>query len=143
MPNVDVGQEGAIYQERLPERLLGRVDGFNSEDQVGRSELPVPVNDILDLSTKFKSLTWTTLTSGTNTFPSTKKKKYIYIYIHTHTYNKMKDGVNIQINKTTKSNKTVRLESNTIPLHAVRGSMGFLPQTNCHAPGQTPWLNSY
>ena len=26
MPNVDVGQKGAIYQERLPERLPSRVD---------------------------------------------------------------------------------------------------------------------
>ena len=95
MPNIDVEQEGAIYQERLLERLPGKVDGFNSKDQVGRSELPVLMNDILDLSTKFKSLTWTTLTSGTNTFPSTKKKKYIYIYIHTHTHNKMKDDVSI------------------------------------------------
>ena len=86
MPNIDVEQEGAIYQERLPERLPGKVDGFNSKDQVGHSELPVLMNDILDLSTKFKSLTWTTLTSGTNTFPSTKKKKYIYIYIYTHTH---------------------------------------------------------
>ena len=32
MPNVDVGQEGAIDQERLPERLPSRVDEFDSED---------------------------------------------------------------------------------------------------------------
>ena len=29
MPNVDVGQKGHIYQERLPERLPSRVDGLD------------------------------------------------------------------------------------------------------------------
>ena len=91
---------------------------------MGRSELTVSV----DLSTKFRSLTWTTLMSGTNTLPPTKKNIYIY------TYGKMKDGVSIHINKTTVGEKTVKLEINTNPFHAIRGSRGFLQQTNCRAP---------
>ena len=89
---------------------------------MGRPELTVSV----DLSTKFRSLTWTTLMSGTNTLLPTKK----YIY----TYGKMKDGVSIHINKTTVGEKTVKLEINTNPFHAMRGSRGFLQQTNCRAP---------
>ena len=102
---------------------------------MGRLELPVLVNNISDLSTKFRSLTWTTLMFGINTLSSTN----IYIYI----YNKIKYGVNIQVSKTTISGKIIKLEINTNPLHAVRGGRGFLWQTNCHALGQTPRLNSY
>ena len=46
----------------------------------------------------------------------------------------MKDGVSIHINKTTVGEKTVKLEINTNPFHAMRGSRGFLQQTNCRAP---------
>ena len=68
---------------------------------------------------------------------------YKYIYIYIYIYNKIKYGVNIQVSKTTISGKIIKLEINTNSLHAVKGGRGFLWQTNCHAPGQTPWLNSY
>ena len=69
--------------------------------------------------------------------------KYIYIYIYIYIYNKMKYGVSIQVSKTTISGKIVKLEINTNPLHAMKGGRGFLQQTNCHALGRTPRLNSY
>ena len=47
----------------------------------------------------------------------------------------MKYDISIQVNKTAVSRKTVRLEINTNPLHAVRGGRGFLRQTNCRASG--------
>ncbi|XP_023929642.1 uncharacterized protein LOC112040954 [Quercus suber] len=49
MPNVDIRQEGAIHQECLLKGLPGGVNWFNSENKVGRSELPVPVNEYLGL----------------------------------------------------------------------------------------------
>ena len=74
--------------------------------------------------------------SGINTLPSTKNIYiYIYIYLFIYMYNKMKYGVSIQINKTTISGKTVKLEITTNPLHIVRGGRGFLRQTNCYALG--------
>ena len=55
----------------------------------------------------------------------------------------MRYNVSVQIDKTTTSRKTVKLEIGTNPLHAVRGGREFFQQTNSRAPGRTPRLNSY
>ena len=55
----------------------------------------------------------------------------------------MRYNVSVQIDKTTTSRRTVKLEISTNPLHAVRGGREFLLQINCRALGRTLWLNSY
>ena len=109
--------------------LSGRVHGFDSEDQVGRSELPVPVNKYLGPEYKIQI--------PNVDFPEIRDKHFaVYkIYIYIYIYDKIKYGVDIQISKTTISGKTVKLEINTNPLQVVRGGRGFLRQTNCRAPG--------
>ena len=48
-------------------------------------------------------------------------KRNMYI----HSYKKMRYNVSVQIDKTTTSRKTVKLEIGTNPLHAVRGGDFF------------------
>ena len=86
---------------------------------------------------------WIFLISGTKTLPSVGKKKNIYIYIYIYAYKEVRYSVSVQINKTTTSRKVVKLEIGINPLHAVRGGREFIWQTNCCAPGRTPWLSSY
>ena len=102
---------------------------------MGRLELPILVNKYLEPEYKVQIPNVDYLDVRDKHFVV---YKYIYIYIY-----KIKYGVNIQVSKTTISGKIIKLEINTNPLHAVRGGRGFLWQTNCHAPGQTPRLNSY
>ena len=80
MSNVDVRQEGTVYQKRLPKMLPGRVHGIDSEDQVGRSELPALVNKYLGPEYKIQI--------PNVDFPEIRDKHfavykiYIYIYIY-------------------------------------------------------------
>ena len=143
MSNVNVGYEGAVYQEHLPERLPCKVDGFDSEDQVGRSKLPVLMNEYLRSEYKVQIPDMDYPDVRNEHFAVCKKKNKIYIYIYIYTYDKIRNYVSIQINATTISKETIKLEINMNPLHAVRGGRGFLQQTNCRAPEQIPRLNFY
>ena len=66
---------------------------------MGRSELPVPVNEYLgsEHEVQIPDVDYLDVRNK-HFFVYKKKKKYIYIYIYTHTHNKMKDGISIQIN---------------------------------------------
>ena len=75
----------------MPKRLPGRVDGFDSKDQIGRSELPVPVNKYLEPKYKVQIPNMDYPDVRDKNFTVYKKKKYIYIYI----YNKVKYSVSI------------------------------------------------
>ena len=44
MSNVYIGKERAVYNESLAEGLLSGVDGVHIENEMGRLELPVPMN---------------------------------------------------------------------------------------------------
>ena len=106
---------------------------------MGRSELPDLVNKYLGPKYKVQILNMD--------YPDVRDKHFaiykIYNNNNNNNNNKMKYGVSIQVSKTTVSGKTVKLEINMNPLHAMRRGRGFLRQTNCRAPGRTPWLNSY
>ena len=102
---------------------------------MGRSELPVPVNEYLRSEYKVQI--------PNVDYPDVRDKHFAVYKKYIYTYDKIKYGVSIQVNKTTVSGKTVKLEFNMNPLHAVRGGRGFLQQTNCHALGRTPRLYSY
>ena len=103
---------------------------------MGCSDLPFPMNKYLGPEYKVQV--------PDVDCPDVRDKHFVvYKKNNKYMYNKMKYGVSIQINKTTIIGKTVKLEINTNPLHAMRGGRGFLRQTNCRAPRRTPQLNSY
>ena len=122
-----------VYQKHLLKRLPSRVYGFNFDNQMGRSELLVPVNEYLGPKHKVQVLNMNCLDVWDKHFTICNKKTYIYIYIYA--YNEVRYGVSVQINKTTISRKTVKLEISMNPLHAMRGGREFLRQTNCRTPG--------
>ena len=102
---------------------------------MGRSELPIPVNKYLELEYKVQI--------PNVDYPDVRDKHFA-IYKkknnnnnNNNNNNKMKYNVSIQVKKITISGKTVKLEINTNPLHAMRGGRGFIRQTNCHAPRRT------
>ena len=102
---------------------------------MGRSELLVPVNEYLRSEYKVQI--------PNVDYPDVRDKHFAVNKKYIYTYDKIKYSVSIQVNKTTVSGKTVKLEFNMNPLHAVRGGRGFLQQTNCRTLGRTPRLNSY
>ena len=44
MPNVYIGEEKAVYKESLAEGLPSRVHRVHTKNEMGRPELPVPMN---------------------------------------------------------------------------------------------------
>ena len=54
MSNVYIGKERAVYNESLAEGLLSGVDGVHIENEMGRPELPVPMNKNLGPEYKFQ-----------------------------------------------------------------------------------------
>ena len=78
---------------------------------------------------KFKSLTWTILTSGTNTLPSTKEQvSYQYLIIKIY-FNKMKKK---------RGGKQLDQGIGTNPLHAVKGGKDVPGKLIAAHPNELP-----
>ena len=113
---------------------------------MGRSELPVPVNEYLGSEHEVQIPDVDYLDVRNKHFFVYKKKKDIYIYIYTHTHNKMKDGISIQINNKVRKQyePTSRCErgqgispANQLPRTRTKSSAKFLLESGRHDISRT------